>query len=79
MEPGAARRANERDKDARAICLCKALPAGDPGVPVPRPARGTGFMSPLLPGAPAAPRLPPSQHPEGLWGERNGGGQEVLM
>lgn len=35
-------RTSERDKDSRAICLCKALSARDPGIPVPGPAWGTG-------------------------------------
>lgn len=52
-----------------------------PGTPASRSlARlGHGVMSPLLPGAPAAPRLPPPQHPQGLRDERNGGGRGVLM
>lgn len=69
-------RTSKRDKDARTICLCKALSARTLASRC--LARfGHRVMSPLLPGAPAAPRLPASQHPEGPQGEKNGGGGGV--
>lgn len=78
--PGATRGEPARDKDARAICLCKALSAArDPSVPAPGPARGTGsgahcrlvYQSRL--GLPPASRSPA---PRGAAGraERGGGG-----
>lgn len=74
------KRANQGDKDARAICLCKVLSARDPGVPVFGLVGAEGH-EPLPPGAPAASGLSPSPAPRGATrrAERGGGwGVDVI-
>lgn len=78
QEPGG-KQASKRDKDARAICLCKALTTRDPGVPVPCPGRGTGSRTHFCPGLPLCLGIPSSLAARGATGRAEEGGGGVLM